>query len=285
MAEFRKIPVAALEEARNKMREVRRSEKYLGILASMSRLGLINPITVREIRPGAYEIVAGMHRSSAATELGWTEIDARVLGPNEQDTDEVMAAENLHKVDLNPMDEAALYHRLCETRGLQPSGISALYNVAESRVRNLMAVFAGDPRCHAMVAEGRMSIAQALEVSQFESDAYRLLAINYALDGGMSADRLRRWRVQVQADNLEHGVDAAIAAGHQPAMVDVTEPMSVCTLLNHAVKLIGTKQHVICPDCWNTYVAALEALSREAALHDAGLWLPYLDWRKQHLGG
>lgn len=285
MAEYRKIPVAALEEARNKMREVQRSEKYLGILASMARLGLINPITVRETEPGVYEIIAGMHRSAAATELGWESIDARVLGPSEMDTDEVMAAENLQRVELNPMDEAALYHRLCETRGLQPSGISALYNVPESRVRNLMAVFSGDVRCHALVGEGRMSIAQALEVSQFESEAYRLMAINYAVDGGMSADRLHRWRLQIQADNLEHGVDEAIAKGEQPEMVQVTEPMSVCTLMNHAVKLVGTKQHVICPDCWNTYVSALEALQREAALHDAGLWLPYLEWRRQHLGG
>lgn len=285
MAEFRKIPVVSLEEARNKMREVRRSEKYLGILASMSRLGLINPITVREVEPGKYEIVAGMHRSSAATELGWELIDARVLAPDEQDTDEVMAAENLHKVDLNEMDEAALYHRLCTTRGLQPSGISALYNVSESRVKNLLAVFAGDPRCHALIAEGHMSVAQALEVSQFESEAYRSLAIKYASDGGMSADRLHRWRMQIQSEGLEHGVDEAIAAGQQPQMIEVTEPMSVCTLLNHAVKLVGTKQHTICPSCWNTYVEALEALAREATLHDAGLWLPYLEWRKANLGG
>jgi len=285
MAEFRKVPVAALEEASNKMREVIRSEKYLQILASMGRIGLINPITVREVEPGRYEIVAGMHRSTAATELGWTEIDAKVLQPGEQDTDEVMAAENLHKVDLNEMDEAALYHRLCTTKGLMPSGISALYNVPESRVRNLLAVLAGDPSTHQPIAEGKLSVAQALEISQFESQAYRTLGLKYAIDGGMSAVRLNAWRRQIQSEGLEHGVDEAIQRGEQPVMVDVSEPMTLCTVLNHAVKVVGTKQFVICPDCWNTYVAGLEALQREADLHDHGLWLPYLEWRKTNLGG
>lgn len=91
----------------------------------------------------------------------------------------------------------------------------------------------------------------------------------------MSAARLALWRKVIQSKGMEMGVDEAIAQGQAPAMVDVNEPMTLCTLLNHAVKAVGTKQYVVCPDCWNTYVQALEALQREAALHDAGLWLPY----------
>ena len=284
MAEYRSIPVGALEEAEHKMREVTRSPKYMGMLASMGSIGLISPITVREYEPGKYRVVAGMHRATAATELGWEVIEAKVLAPGEQDSDLIMASENLHKVDLNEMDEAMMYQRLVQDRHMDPRGISATYNVPESRIRNLLAVLGGDPRCHAHVAAGRMSVAQALEVSQFESEAYKLLAINYAVDGGMSAQRLALWRRDIQSKGMEMGVDDAIARGDTPAMVDVSEPMTLCTLLNHAVKLVGTKQVVICPDCWNTYVAALEALHREAALHDAGLWLPYLAWRKQNLG-
>lgn len=285
MAEYKKVPVSALEEAEHKMRAVERGPKYLGILASMGSIGLINAITVREVVPGKYQIVAGMHRATAATELGWTEIDARVLGPEEQDTDLIMASENLHKVDLNEMDEALMYARLVSDRRMDPRGIAATYNVPESRVRNLLAVLAGDPRCQALVAEGKMSIAQALEVSQFESAAYRTIAINYAVEGGMSATRLALWRKDIQSKGLEIGVDEAVAQGEVPTMIDVSVPMTLCTLLNHPVNLVGTKQYIICPDCWNTYVQALEALQREATLHDAGLWLPYLEWRKSNLGG
>ena len=285
MAEFRKIPLADLDEAEHKMREVVRSEKYESIMRSMASIGLINPITVREVTPGKYVVIAGMHRSTAATELGWEEIDAKVLQPGEQDSDLIMASENLHKVDLNEMDEAVMYDRLCKDRHMDPRGIAVAYNVPESRVRNLLAVLAGDERCHALVAEGRMSVAQALEVSQFESEAYKRLAINYATDGGMSAVRLALWRKEIQHQGMEMGVDDAIAKGETPAMVEVKEPMTLCTYLNHAVKLIGTKQLIICPECWNTNIEGLEALQREAALHDAGLWLPYLAWRKQNLGG
>ena len=283
MAEFRKIPVAALEPPDHLMREVTRSEKYESIRDSMARIGLINPITVREYEPGKYKIIAGMHRSTAATELGWELIDAKVLQPGEQDSDVIMASENLHKVDLNAMDEAAMYLRLQQEQGLTPGGIHALYNVPESRVRNLLAVMAGDPRCHQHIFEGNMSIAQALEISQFESEAYKVLAIKYAVENDMSAVRLAMWRKDVQRQGLEIGVDEAIAGGEAPKMIEITEPHITCTLLNHTVKLVGTKQYTVCPDCWNTYVQGLEALQREEELKNAGLYELYVQWRRAKL--
>lgn len=285
MAEFRKVPVQALEDPANQMRSVTVYEGMDELMASIASLGLINPITVREIAPGRYQVEAGHRRSIAVTKLGWTEVDAKVLQPGELDTDEVMAAENLMRTQVNEMEEAVMYHRLVTQRQIDPRGIAALYHVPESRVRNLLAVLAGDPATHEHIAAGRLSVAQALEVSQFESETYRRLALNYALDGGMSAARLAAWRKDVQRQGMELGVDEAIAAGQQPAMVDVTEPMTLCTVANHPVKIVGTKQFVICPECWNVYVQGLEALQREANLHDAGLWLEYLAWRKAKLGG
>lgn len=285
MAEYRKIPVEALVDPANAMRHSTIMEGLDELMESINTEGLINPITVREIAPGSFQVVAGHRRSIAVTKLGWDVVDCKVLGPLENDTDAIMAAENLMRTQINEIEEALMYQRLVEHKRMDPRGIAAAYHVPESRIRNLLAVLSGDPRCHEHVANGRMSVAQALEISQFESEAYKVIAINYAVDGGMSAARLQLWRKTIQKDGLEMGVDEAIAAGQTPAMVDITEPMTVCTLLNHAVKLVGTKQIVICPDCWNTYVAGLEALQREANLHDAGLWLPYLEWRKQHLGG
>lgn len=285
MAEYRKIPVQALADPANAMRRVTIEEGLDELIQSIASEGLINPITVREIEPGTYQVVAGHRRSIAVTKLGWTLVDAKVLGPDESDTDVIMAAENLMRTQVNEMEEAVMYQRLIQARNMDPKGISAAYHVPESRVRNLLAVLAGDPRCHEFIASGRMSVAQALIISQFESEAYKSLAIKYATDGGMSAVRLDLWRKSIQDQGMEMGVDEAIAAGGTPAMVDVTEPMSVCTLQNHAVKMIGTRQHTVCPDCWNMYVSALEALRREADLHDAGLWVPYLEWRKANLGG
>ena len=235
--------------------------------------------------PGVFQVVAGHRRSIAVTKLGWDVVDCKVLGPLESDTDAIMAAENFMRTQVNEMEEATLYQRLVEHKRMDPRGIAAAYHVPESRVRNLLAVLQGDPKCHEHIAAGKMSVAQALEISQFESEAYKAIAINYAVDHGMSAERLRLWRKTVQKDGLEMGVDEAIAAGQAPAMIDITEPVITCTMLNHTVKLVGTQQRTICPDCWNMYVQALEALNREAALHDAGLWLPYLEWRKSQLGG
>lgn len=285
MAEYRKVPVAALVDPANQMRSITTMDGMDELMESLNSEGLINPITVREVTSGVYQVVAGHRRSIAVTKLGWDEVDCRVLGPMESDTDAVMAAENLMRTQVNEMEEAEMYARLVEGKKMDPRGIAAAYHVPESRVRNLLAVLAGDARCQALVAEGKMSVAQALEVSQFESEAYRTIAINYAVEGGMSATRLALWRKDIQSKGLEIGVDDAVAQGETPTMIDVSVPMTLCTLLNHPVNLVGTRQYTVCPDCWNTYVQALEALQREATLHDAGLWLPYLDWRKQNLGG
>ena len=86
--------------------------------ASIEKVGLINPITVRKSKEGnfLYTIIAGRRRVEAATLLNWLEIDALVYETDEATDDSyfthVALAENVNRLDLHPLDEGAQYARL-----------------------------------------------------------------------------------------------------------------------------------------------------------------------------
>jgi ParB/RepB/Spo0J family partition protein len=285
MPEYRELPIADVYRPERPWRRHTLMARMEEFMADIAKNGQLEPIGVVEKSPNYFEVVYGDRRSIAITKLGWTTIKCMVYQPGESDLHAMMASENLQRNATNDMEDAVQIRGLIDDEGFTPEGITARFGIPASRVRNLLLVLAGDERCHDHIAEGTMSIAQAMEVNKFESAGYKTLAIKYAVENDMSAMRLELWRKDIQRQGMEIGIDDAIAAGQTPAMVEVTEPHILCTLLNHSVKLVGSKTVTICPDCWNTYVAGREALGREAALREAQLWLPYLELLRASVGG
>ncbi|MDR2662602.1 MAG: ParB/RepB/Spo0J family partition protein, partial [Treponema sp.] len=88
------------------------------LAASIKLHGLIQPVIVDEDRDGGYIIIAGERRARAARLAGLTEIPVIVRRYSEQKRLEVALIENIHRADLNPIEEAAAYKQLMETGGL-----------------------------------------------------------------------------------------------------------------------------------------------------------------------
>jgi ParB family chromosome partitioning protein len=91
-------------------------EKQLELARSMKEKGLLNPISVREMSNGTFEIIAGNRRFLAAQSLGWTEIDARVWPESTSPTETELLAlvDNLQRDDFNSIDEAKAFYALTQ---------------------------------------------------------------------------------------------------------------------------------------------------------------------------
>lgn len=113
-AYFMEVPVGAVTPNPRQPRQVFDSDALDELAASIREVGLLQPVVVREIVPGRYEIVMGERRWRACQLAGLTEIPAIVRETTDDDLLRNALIENLHREQLNPLEEAAAYQQLLD---------------------------------------------------------------------------------------------------------------------------------------------------------------------------
>ena len=113
-SELLTLPLSKVEPRQEQPRE-RFDEKAMQELAdSIAQYGLIQPITVRRLDSGYYQIIAGERRWRAARLAGLSEVPVRVLEADDRRTAELALVENLQREDLNPIEEARGFRALMD---------------------------------------------------------------------------------------------------------------------------------------------------------------------------
>lgn len=136
-------------------------EAMLASLAESIRvLGVLQPILVRATDSG-YELIAGERRWRAAKRAGLQTIPALVRNAEDATSLEQALVENLHRQDLNPLEEAAAYQQLIEDFGLTQERLAERIGKSRSTVANLLRLFQLPPAVQKLVREGRVSLGHA----------------------------------------------------------------------------------------------------------------------------
>ena len=155
------IPVAEIEPHPNQPRR-RFDEAALDELAkSIAQRGVIQPVIVRPLAGGRYQLVAGERRWRAAQKARLHEIPAIVRELGEREVTALALIENLQREDLNPIEEAAAYQRLSESEGLSQADLAKLVDKSRSHVANLMRLLVLPGEVQAMLEDGRLSMGHA----------------------------------------------------------------------------------------------------------------------------
>lgn len=152
------IPIAAVTPNRRQPRSHFDEESLAGLTASIAELGVLQPILVRAIDDGGYELIAGERRWRAAKRAGLQNVPA-VVRSAESDGDllEQALVENLHRDDLNPMEEAGAYQQLIEDFGLTQDAVAARVGKSRAAVSNTLRLFKLPAAIQSMVADGQLS--------------------------------------------------------------------------------------------------------------------------------
>lgn len=108
--------------------------------SSIRASGLLQPIVVRDIGNGKWELVAGERRLRAVTRIGWTEIPAVVRDFDDRAMLTLALVENLQRADLNPLEEAEGYQRLIDEFGLTQLQVAEAVGKDRTSVTNLLRV-------------------------------------------------------------------------------------------------------------------------------------------------
>ncbi len=122
---------------------------------------MIQPVIVRPLTNGRYQLVAGERRWRASQRARLHEIPALVRDLAERDVMALALIENLQREDLNPIEEARAYHHLSEEEGLTQADIARLVDKSRSHVANLQRLLVLPEPVIALVEQGALAMGHA----------------------------------------------------------------------------------------------------------------------------
>ncbi|MCE5393124.1 MAG: ParB/RepB/Spo0J family partition protein [Acidithiobacillus sp.] len=173
---LRQIPLDLIQRGRYQPRR-RFDEQSLAELADSVRAeGVLQPILVRAIADGRYEILAGERRWRAAQMVGLTEIPALVREASDQQALAIGIIENIQREDLDPLEEAAALQRLLTEFSLSHEALAAALGRSRAAISNQLRLLRLDPELAPMLADGRLSAGHARALLSLSPQQQRQVA-------------------------------------------------------------------------------------------------------------
>ena len=165
------LPVSQIESCRNQPRKSFDQEKLEELADSIRQHGVIQPLTVRKLASGYYQIIAGERRWRAAKSAGLTEIPAVIIEADDRKVMELGLIENLQREDLNPAEEARGYRTLMEEYGLTQDQVARQMGKSRPAVANTLRLLALPDELMELLEDGSLSAGHARAILALPSPA------------------------------------------------------------------------------------------------------------------
>jgi ParB family chromosome partitioning protein len=157
---YQEIPLSAIVANRMQPRGHFDEESLNALTESVRALGVLQPVLVRR-QGDEFELIAGERRWRAAKRAGLASVPAVVRDSDDAGALEQAVVENLHRQDLNPLEEAAAYQQLVEEFGLTQEQVATRVGKSRSAVANLLRLFQLPPSVQKLVRDGLVSLGHA----------------------------------------------------------------------------------------------------------------------------
>jgi ParB family transcriptional regulator, chromosome partitioning protein len=167
------VPIAQIEPNPFQPRARFDEETLTGLTASIRELGVLQPILVRELGSDRYALIAGERRWRAAKRAGLQYIPVLVRDVSDELTLQHALVENLHRDDLNPLEEAAAYQQLIEDFHMTQEAVAQRVGKSRSAVANLLRLFQLPPQVQRLVADGQVSAGHAKAILSTPDRAFQ----------------------------------------------------------------------------------------------------------------
>ena len=158
---YRLLPLQKIEPNPDQPRQDFDEEELDALAESIATHGLVQPLTVRELANGYFQIIAGERRWRASRLAGLKEIPVIVMDADDKTTMELALIENLQRQDLNPMEEAFGYQALMQAYGLTQEETAARVGKSRPAVANALRLISLCPAVMEMVRSGAITAGHA----------------------------------------------------------------------------------------------------------------------------
>ena len=197
------LPISQVEPGLNQPRK-RFEQDALDDLAESIRIhGIIQPLTVRRLASGYYQIIAGERRWRAAKSAGLEEVPAVIIEADDRKVMELGLIENLQREDLNPAEEARGYQTLMEEYGLTQEEVAQQMGKSRPAIANTLRLLALPGEVMALVEEGVLSAGHARAILGAPTAALQKECARRVVEGQLSVRQTETLIKSLQKEKKE----------------------------------------------------------------------------------
>ena len=196
------LPISQVETCSSQPRKRFDDESLQELADSISQHGIIQPLTVRKLSSGYYQIIAGERRWRAARLAGLQEVPVIVIEADDRKVAELAMIENLQREDLNPMEEAAGFQSLIESYHMTQEEAAQRVGKSRSAVTNALRLLGLTPSVRKLVEEGKLSAGHARALVPL-SPSLQESAANAIVSGGLSVRQTEALVKRLSAEKKE----------------------------------------------------------------------------------
>ena len=204
-AELREINVELIAPNPNQPRRRFDEEALVALADSLADQGVLQPVLVRPLPGGSYELVAGERRWRAAQIAGLEQIPAIIEQRDDTEALEAAIVENMARADLNPVEEARAVAALVEELGMTKKAVGRRVGRSRSAISNLLRILDLPDPVLAMLEEGSLSEGHGRALLLADDHSERKRLARSAKEGG--------WSVRVLEDRARKANEAGTGAG------------------------------------------------------------------------
>ena len=196
------LPISQVETCSSQPRKRFDDESLQELADSISQHGIIQPLTVRKLSSGYYQIIAGERRWRAARLAGLQEVPVIVIEADDRKAAELAMIENLQREDLNPMEEAAGFQSVIESYHMTQEEAAQRVGKSRSAVTNALRLLGLTPSVRKLVEEGKLSAGHARALVPL-SPSLQESAANAIVSGGLSVRQTEALVKRLSAEKKE----------------------------------------------------------------------------------
>ena len=216
------LPISKVEPREDQPR-TRFDEAALDELTeSIRQYGLIQPITVRQIDSGYYQIIAGERRWRAARAAGLSEVPVRIIEADDRRAMELALVENLQREDLNPIEEARGYRTLMEEYGLTQEEASTAVGKSRPAVANALRLLSLSAPVLELVERGELPSGSARALLPLKDPAAQLEAAKTVMEKKLSTRQTEALAAKLAGPKRKKAEDDELPSPIKEIMQDFT---------------------------------------------------------------
>lgn len=216
---FQEIDISHIVPNPYQPREHFDEETLASLAASIAEVGVVQPVIVRKALEG-YEIIAGERRWRAAQRAGLRNVPALVRDADDKGALEAAVVENVHRQDLNALEEAAGYRQLMDDFGLTQEDVAARVGRSRSAVANTVRLLNLVPAVQRLVIEGQLSAGHGRALLTFEDESAQQALAEEIVRDGLTVRETERRAAEIHAA-LEQTATADPSDDSQPTADEV----------------------------------------------------------------
>ena len=215
------LPITDVENYSGQPRKNFDPESLAQLADSIRQHGILQPLTVRKLDSGYYQIIAGERRWRAARMAGLDTVPVIIVEADDQTATELAMIENLQREDLNPMEEAAGYRTLMDLYHMTQEEVSKRVGKSRSAVANALRLLDLSEPVRVFVEDGRLTAGHARALIPLPSDLQEQAA-KEVMEGGLSVRQTERLAKQKMEERKKPEIVIRREKLDDPKSIDYT---------------------------------------------------------------